>query len=93
MKIHSKRFTLIALSAALLFASVGATAASADAVVRLRRRRISLCDREKNEVSAPDTSAETHSRPSVTAHSTAIWAENPLNVIHEVVVSSKPAVY
>ena len=33
MKIHSKRFTLIALSAALLFASVGATAASADAVV------------------------------------------------------------
>lgn len=61
--------------------------ASAEAVVRVCRRRISLCDREKNEVSAPDTSAETHSSPNVTAHSTAIWPENPLNAIHEAVLS------
>jgi len=42
---------------------------------------------QKNEVSAPDTSAETHSSPNVTAHSTAIWPENPLNAIHEAVLS------
>ena len=93
MQIFTRLFTTrIVASNRSTFVSRRSTA-SADAVVRLRRRRISLCDREKNEVSAPDTSAETHSRPSVTAHSTAIWAENPLNVIHEVVVSSKPAVY
>ena len=34
--------------------------------------RMSLCDSEKNEVSAPDTSAEMHNMQSVTAHSTMI---------------------
>jgi hypothetical protein len=57
--------------------------ASADALLRFCTRRMSLCDREKKEVSAPETSAETHSRQSVTAQSTAIWGENPLKVIQE----------
>ena len=52
--------------------------AAADMLLLFCKRRTSLCEREKNEVSAPDTSAETHSRQNVTAHSTAIWGENPL---------------
>ena len=74
--------TRIVASSRSTFASSRSMAA-ADALLRLCKWRMSLCEREKKEVSAPETSAETHNRQSVTAQSTAIWGENPLNVIQE----------
>ena len=61
--------------------------AAAEALRLLLSRLTSLCEREKNEVSAPDTSAETHNRQRVTAHNTARRGSKPLKTIHEAVSS------
>ena len=47
------------------------------------KRRTSLCESEKNDVSAPETSAETHNRRNVTAQSTMICGVKPWNAIQE----------
>ena len=61
--------------------------ASAEAERRCWKRRTSLCEREKKEVSAPETSAEIHSRQHVTAQSTTTCGVKPLKVIQGRVVS------
>lgn len=61
--------------------------ASDEAEVFLRSAAMSLCEREKNEVSAPETRAETSSRQQVTRHNAARWGEKPWKVIQGIEVS------
>ena len=61
--------------------------APAEAARLFFRRLMSLCDREKKEVSAPDTRAEIHNSRSVTAQNTAMRGSNPLKTIQEPVSS------
>ena len=87
MQTFTKLFTTRIVASSMSTSVSRRSTAPADALRLALRRFTSLCDSEKNDVSAPDTSAETHNRKSVTAQSAAMRGSNPLNTIQEPVSS------
>ena len=65
----------------------------AEGVLRSRSVRTSLCESEKNDVSAPETSAERHSNTNVTAQSAAMVGVKWPIVIQGSVFSKSSADY
>ena len=88
MQIFTKLLATSMVASSMSTSPSRRSTAAAEADVRSRSRCTSLCESEKNDVSAPDTNAEMHSRPEVTAQSAIMRGEKPLKRIQ--CVASKP---